>query len=234
MPDEKTAAPMNMATVHGALRRDLARIRTTLTAAPYPQGRQRAAIAAHTAWMMTFLHGHHGGEDAGLWPAVRAKNAAAAPLLDQMDADHRAIGPGIDAVEQAARRYAGAAAGREDLLAAVALLEQTLLPHLRREELEMMPVVAATLSPAELDAIEQEFFIRPKTKVQLGDEGQWLIDNASEQSRQRILGVVPPPLRFALVHVFGPRYRRKRRLLWADGPAAAIPPLPADSTAVTG
>ena len=98
----------------------------------------------------------------------------------------------------------------------------------------MMPVVARTLSQAELDAIEQEFFIRPKSKVQLGDEGQWLIDNASEQSRQHILGVVPPPLRFALVHIFGPRYRRKRRLLWGDGPPAAISPLAVDSTAVTG
>ena len=125
-------------------------------------------------------------------------------------------------------------AAREDLLAAVGLLEQALLPHLRREELEMMPVVARTLAEAELDAIEQELFLRPKSKVQLGDEGQWLIDNASQQSRQRILGVVPAPLRFALVHVFGPRYRRKRRLLWGSGPPAAIPPLPVDSTAVTG
>ena len=234
MPGEQAATTATMGTTHGALRRDLARIRTVLTAAPYPQGRQRAAIAAHAGWMMNFLHHHHTGEDAGLWPAVRAKNAAAAQLLDQMDAEHRAIAPGIDAVEQAARHYAGDAAAREDLLAAVALLEQTLLSHLRREELEMMPVVARTLSQAELDAIEQAFFIRPKTKVQLGDEGQWLIDNAGEQARQHILGVVPPPLRFALVHVFGPRYRRKRRLLWGDGPAAAIPPLPADSTAATG
>ena len=70
--------------------------------------------------------------------------------------------------------------------------------------------------------------------MQPGDEGQWLTDNAGEQSRQVGLGVVPPPLRFLLVHVFGPRYRRKRRLLWGDGPGPAIPPLHAGSTAVTG
>lgn len=229
MTDEQAAATATMGTVHGALRRDLARIRMALTAAPYPQGRQRAAIAAHAVWMMNFLHHHHGGEDAGLWPAVRAKNPAAAQLLDRMDADHRAIAPGITGVEQAARRYAGDAAAREDFLAAVALLEQTLLPHLRREELEMMPIVEKTLTEAEWKAIEQEYFIRPKSKVQLGDEGQWLIDNAGEQSRRVILGVVPAPLRFLLVHVFGPRYRRKRRLMWGDGPAAAIPSLAADT-----
>ena len=47
MPGEQAAATASMGITHGALRRDLARIRTTLTAAPYPQGRQRAAIAAH-------------------------------------------------------------------------------------------------------------------------------------------------------------------------------------------
>src|SRR5262249_28741066 len=83
MPDEPATATRTMGIVHGALRRDLARIRMTLTAAPYPQGRQRTAIAALAVWMMDFLHHHHGGEDVGLWPAVRAKNAAAAQVLDQ-------------------------------------------------------------------------------------------------------------------------------------------------------
>ena len=82
MPGEQAAATASMGIVHGALRRDLARIRTVLAAAPYPQGRQRAAIAAHTAWMMRFLHGHHGGEDAGLWPAV------AAPSPCRVSRDH--------------------------------------------------------------------------------------------------------------------------------------------------
>jgi hypothetical protein len=145
-----------------------------------------------------------------------------------------ALAPAIDAVEQAARRYAGDAAAREDLLAAIALLEQTRLPHLRREELEMGPVIEQTLTDAEWNSIEQEYFVRPKTKMQLGDEGQWLIDNAGEQSRRHVLGVVPPPLRFLLVHVFGPRYRRKRQLLWGDGPAAAIPPLGVDDRVGTG
>ena len=46
MPGEQAATAHSMAIVHGALRRDLARIRAALTAVPYPQGRQRAALAA--------------------------------------------------------------------------------------------------------------------------------------------------------------------------------------------
>ena len=47
MPGEQAAATATIGITHGALRRDLARIGTVLTAAPYPQGRQQAAIAAH-------------------------------------------------------------------------------------------------------------------------------------------------------------------------------------------
>lgn len=228
---DRPADTRTMGIVHSALRRDLARIRTVLGSPPYPAEQQRRAIAAHAVWMMQFLHHHHTGEDLGLWPAVRGRNPAAGELLDQMDADHRAIGPGIAALESAARRYAADAAAREEVLAAVATLETTLLPHLRREELEMMPVVSRTLTDLEYDDIEQKYFVRTKSKVELADEGHWMIDNLDEDSRRVILGVVSPPLRFVLLHGFGPRYRRKRRRMWGDGPAAAIPSLRVDAPA---
>ena len=53
-----------MGIVHSALRRDLTRTTTALTAAHPPGGAQRAALSAHVIWMMDFLHGHHEGEDA--------------------------------------------------------------------------------------------------------------------------------------------------------------------------
>jgi hypothetical protein len=186
MPGEQAAATLSVGIVHGALRRDLARIRTALTAAPCPQGRQRAAIAAHAGWMMTFLDGHHGGEDAGLWPAVRAKNAT---------------------LRRRRRR-------REDLLAAVGLLEQTLLPHLRREEREMMPVVARTLSRAELDAIEQAFFIRPKTKGAARRRGA-----VAHRQRRRAGAAAHPRRRAGAAAV---RARPRLRPALPAQPAAAV------------
>jgi iron-sulfur cluster repair protein YtfE (RIC family) len=103
------AGPANtamMGIVHSALRRDLTRCATALGALTPPADNQRAALASHLAWMMAFLDGHHHGEDAGLWPMVRALNPSAGELLDQMEHDHAQIAPTIGALKEATRRYA--------------------------------------------------------------------------------------------------------------------------------
>jgi hypothetical protein len=215
----------SMGIVHSALRRDLERTRMVVDASPYPDERQRRAIASHMLWMMHFLHVHHTGEDVGLWPLVGSKNPAAGDLLDRMDEDHKRIAPAITAMEGAARAYRDDPSARERFVEALTALRGVLLPHLEREEREMMPVVAATLTNAEYHAVEQEHFVKPKGFLELGMEGHWILDGLAEEGRKVILGVVPPVPRFVLLHGFAPAYRRRRALLWADGPAAAVPSL---------
>lgn len=214
-----------MGIVHSALRRDLERTRLVLTTEPYPEGKRRSTLAGHVLWMMHFLHVHHTGEDVGLWPLVRSKNPSAGALLDQMDADHKRIAPAITALERAARDYRRDGAAREGMLAALAGLTEVLLPHLKREELEMMPVVAGTLTVGEYHAVEQEHFVKPKGLMELGAEGHWIIDGLPAADRELILGVVPAVPRFVLLHAFARSYRRKAALMWGDGPAAAVPSL---------
>src|SRR5262249_37403827 len=139
-----------MGLIHGALRRDLGRARTALAHTPAPG--QRRAIPGHLGWMMQFLQAHHEPEDNGLYPMVRERLPEAAPLLDSMHADHEAIAGGIDAVAARAADYGrGDDAGEGPrLLAAIDTLEATLLPHLRREEGEAMPLVAAALTDTDL------------------------------------------------------------------------------------
>jgi hypothetical protein len=214
-----------MGIVHSALRRDLERARMVLSGSPHPEAEQRRAIAGHLLWMMHFLHGHHTGEDDGLWPLVLAKNPAAADLLDRMDADHKRIAPAITALEQAADAYRRDGAARQRVLDALAGLGEVLLPHLEREEREMMPVVAATLTPAEYQGVEQEYHVKPKGFLELGAEGHWILDGLDDEGRDVILHVVPAVPRFVLLHGFARAYRRKKAQLWGDGPAAALPSL---------
>lgn len=215
----------SMGIVHSALRRDLERTRMVLSTEPYLDAERRRGLAAHLAWILHFLHIHHTGEDVGLWPLIRAKNPAAGALLDQMDADHRRIAPAITALEDAARAYRDDEGAREPLLAALARLTEVLLPHLRREEMEMMPVVSATITTAEYHSVEQEHFVKPKSFMELGAEGHWIIDGLGPQDREVILHVVPAVPRFILLHGFARSYRRKCDLLWGDGPAAELPSL---------
>ncbi|AKE89590.1 cation-binding protein [Rhodococcus sp. WB1] len=223
--DHGPADTRSMGIVHSALRRDLERTRIVLTTEPYPDPRRRRGLAEHVLWMMRFLHIHHTGEDVGLWPLIRVKNPDAGALLDQMDADHQRIAPAITALEDAALAYRDDANARQPLLEALAGLTDVLLPHLRREELEMMPVVAATLTTAEYHDVEQEYFVRPKSFLELGAEAHWVIDGLGEDDRELIMHVVPAVPRFILLHGFARTYRRKSSLRWGHGPAAALPSL---------
>jgi hypothetical protein len=214
-----------MGIVHSALRRDLERARMVLTEPPYPAEAQRRALASHLGWMMHFLHVHHTGEDEGLWPLVRSRNPSAASLLDQMDEDHRRIGPAITGLEEAARAYRDDASARGGLLDALDRLDAVLLPHLRREELEMMPVVAATLDDSEYRAVEREHFVAPKGLRELGREAHWVLDGLNPEGREVMLAVVPALPRLVLLHGFGRSYRRAAATRWGTGRAARVPSL---------
>jgi hypothetical protein len=211
-----------MAIVHGALRRDLARAHAALIAVPHPRDRQREAIGEHVTWLMEFLHDHHDGEDNGLWPLVRRRNPAAGALLDDMDADHRRIEPAMAATANAAREYAASAVdrARSGLATAIDLLNAVLEPHLDREVAETMPVVSASITQREWHEWEQVYNIRPRSFMQLGAIGHWLLDGIDPDGYDLVVHQVPAIPRFILLHGFARRYRRGAAIRWQPAPRA--------------
>ena len=215
-----------MRIVHDALRRDLARAKAVLTE-PKQAGRdQRRVLAAHLSWMMRFLHSHHAAEDAGLYPLVRQRAGPAADaleVLDRMSRDHGAVATAIGQVEAAAAALA--ASGSKDAAheTAVALdaLSAVLLPHLRAEETDAMPIVSKVITAAEWQAIEKNHNLDAKSMSELGFEGHWLIDGSTDADRANVLGLVPPIPRFLIRHGYARRYRRHASFCW--GPADKPP-----------
>ncbi len=199
-----------MRIVHDALRRDLRRARTTLAGVPRPDARQVAAIYGHLRWMTAFLEAHHRSEDTGLYPLVRRREPSAAALLDEMAQEHETIAAAAAALDEAVARDCPPA----EAVAAIDGLCDVLLPHLRREEDEVMPVVSQAITDAEWHSLEQEHNLDGKSKRQLGIEGHWLIDDATAEDRARVLELVPALPRAVLVHGLGPSYRRRRRACW--------------------
>ncbi len=220
-----------MGIVHSALRRDLARTRLVLETQPGPDDHRRQAIADHVLWCMAFLHHHHEGEDAGLYPMVVRQNPAAAELVADMDADHTRIVPAMEALEGSARAYR-AGASPESLLDAVGTLCEVLLPHLAREELEMMPVVSASISEAQWRAWTEG--LKSTRLSELAFEGHWLMDGLGGDDLDHLLTMVPAVPRFLLVHLLGGRYRRTASAAWDGTPAAQVPALTVSAPEASG
>ena len=213
-----------MGVVHSALRRDLARSRAVLAEGELSEDR-RQAVAEHLVWMMDFLHHHHAGEDDGLYPLLLAHDPSAAGILAEMDGEHKGVHPGMDRVRSAATALTASAEARAEAHDAIVELEQALLPHLEREELELMPRVSAALTEQQWDEWDQQFNIKPKGKRQLADEGHWLIDGVDEETRRAVAALLPPVPRFVVLNLLGGPYRRRRTRLWAGTAADAIPSL---------
>ena len=217
-PDTPADTTM-MRIVHDALRRDLDRAHAVLSQPERADTAQRRAVGAHLTWMMRFLHAHHASEDDGLYPFVRDRAAGAVDVcevLDRMASGHDAIAPAIAQVEVTAAALA--ADGSEDTAqqAALALdaLREVLLPHLREEEADAMPIVSSLVTAAEWKALEKEYNVTPKSMSDLGFEGHWLIDATTEADRAAVLGVVPLVPRLLLLYGYARRYRRHASACW--------------------
>lgn len=204
-----------MGIVHTALRRDLGRLHDALTDGR-PDAARRAALGAHASWMMDFLHEHHAGEDHGLYPMVLAKNPSAQPLLAEMDADHKRVIPAMDRFRAAAARWtsSGADADRLDTLSALDELSAVLYPHLEREETEMMPVVAASITQRDWHEWDQQHNIKPKKLPRLAEEGNWLLDGLDPERRKIVEAEVPAIPRYIVMYGFGPGYRKRAARRW--------------------
>lgn len=146
--------------VHGMIRQDLETVRALAAAVadglPGAEAAQtvRSLQVSGPLWQLKvnclqycrFVHMHHHGESALLFPRLRESNPALGPVVDKLESDHAEVSDLLDDVsaaamtlaadeeaagEEAAREEAGA---RERLRSALADLSAVLLAHLDYEE----------------------------------------------------------------------------------------------------
>lgn len=213
------ADPSLIPAVHAAFRRDL--VRTRIVVAAGAAGGRRTALADHVLWLTGALHRHHEAEDA-LYPVVVGQEPAVAPLVATVDAEHAAITPAVGRLEEAARAYRDGAAP-EALLRALTDLDAVLLPHLEREEAELVPAAARSLSAAQWRSWHQQRAAGTAAAGQQALETHWLLDGADARTRVSVLAPLPVVPR--LLHGLRRAYARRFRDLWAGTPAARVPAL---------
>lgn len=191
-----------MYAAHDAFRRDMARMAETHETADFK-----------AVWDV-FKHQldiHHHAEDGDLWPMVRAGISAqerpGAPeelrLLDDMEAEHTTIDPGIEAID------AALAAGRHTAaIKALKDLDRALSDHLDHEERDALPLLNEVLTEREWAS----FGAAQRAKIGRKNAGTffpWLLDDATPNRAAAVLGHLPPPVRLIYKAVWKPRYHRR-------------------------
>ncbi len=100
---------------------------------------------------------HHPKEDDFLFRVLRQRSAAAAEILDRLQAEHRS-GPGhLEALRQALAASATGASGNRDFAAALRAYTQGLKAHIRCEEKDVMPLARQVLSADDWAGIDRAF-----------------------------------------------------------------------------
>jgi hypothetical protein len=180
-----------MLAYHDALRRDLKQI---------ARMEQRS-----DGWDLfeTLLHVHHTAEDDALWPVVREAVAGQADdlaLLDEMEAEHAAIDPLLDAIDAGLERGDSAPQARAEI--ATKLQE-----HLSHEEDAALPLIDATVTEEQWMAFGQAGAERlgPNMPKYL----PWLLDGADADTTARVLTVIPPPVQEMYRNEWQPAYAAK-------------------------
>jgi Hemerythrin HHE cation binding domain len=192
-----------MFAMHDALRRELAQVtRIAAVRDDNPGPLLRAALG----WELfkKFLLVHHATEDDVLWPALRARVAGhpdRLALADALEAEHAVIEPLLTAIDAAA---ADPDYGYQRFGDITDELEVKLTAHLTHEETDGLPLIDASLTPR-----QWQQFARVHGERNGGDAATympWLLNGASPQAQDNIMGNFPPPLLAAYREQWAPRY----------------------------
>ena len=204
-----------MFAMHDALRRELAQVGRIASGRDDNPG---TLLRAALGWELfkKFLTVHHQTEDDVLWPPLRASVAGRpgrTALVDALEAEHGVIDPLLAAIDAAA---ADPDYGYQRFGDIVDELSAKLNAHLAHEETDGLPLIDASLTPA-----QWQHFAQVHGERNLPDASRfmpWLLAGARPEVLDAILGKFPPPLLTAYREQWAPAYAAQT--IW---PAAREP-----------
>ena len=200
--------------IHGAVRRDIARLQAGLAA--FTDGDRARAAELHRGWVFfdDELTRHHEGEHRIAWPALLAVGIEQA-TLDQWDDEHDAMAAAL-AEGRTAMAALAASATRADAVAAAAAIDkvdQVAGTHLTNEEAVSEPVYAKHHDHPAIKEMGKKF--GRDQPLRTGAEFfAWVTNGASAEEMAALKGSVPGPVLAIVPRLFGRRYYKEIAPVW--------------------
>jgi hemerythrin-like domain-containing protein len=200
----------DMLVLHAALAREF-RLAPAAVSRVEPGDRKQARyVDEHLSLICDMLHEHHGGEDEILWPVLRPRlSADETRLLDKIESQHAGINDSIERVNNARRQWLEKPdrAQRSELSNELQTLYDLVTEHLEDEERDILPLAEAYMSEREWRAINDAgLTLSPKMLLLAAGLCCYGTDR---ELIQVILGVIPTPLRPAVIRIGGFMYARR-------------------------
>lgn len=199
--------------IHGAVRRDLARLEAALAAAPDGDRERAVALRNAYAYLQSELVRHHEGEDDLIFPMLGRLDVDPA-LLEAMEAEHLVMAEALQSTRSAMERYAGSGSASDAQAARerVANAREVVGRHLTHEETDLDPVFLTHQDSAEWKAVEKRLRRQPLRIA--GPFFAWIQDGMEPAEKAHLESSVPAPVRFLMSRVFGRSYHREIAPVW--------------------
>jgi hemerythrin-like domain-containing protein len=163
----QTAAPEGpvdmfmMYVMHHAFRRDLAKLAEAALRTPASDRVAWRLLQQRWQVFAEALHGHHSGEDSGLWPLLLERGTEQdRATLEAMEAEHAEFEPLLDGCEQGFARLAEYVDddARAALAVRLAATRECLARHLEHEETGAIPIIQRVLTQEDWERLDEEHF----------------------------------------------------------------------------
>ena len=200
--------------IHGAVRRDIARLKAALAA--FSDGDKARAAELNKGWVFfdEELTRHHEGEHRIAWPALLAVGVEQT-TLDQWDDEHDALAAALGEGRAAMAALAASAtrADADAAAAAVDKVDQVAGTHLTNEEAVSEPVYAEHHDHPAIKEMGKKFGRDQPLKT--GAEFfAWVTHGASAEEMAALKGSVPGPVLAIVPRLFGRRYYKEVAPIW--------------------
>ena len=207
-----TVDTFEMVVVHRAFRREFGRAPGLIRKVADGDRGRSEIVAEHLAFLTDGLHHHHAAEDELLWPVLLERvGELDGGLVHRMETQHQTVAALVARAGELLpswRATADATIG-EELANTFEKMSVALDEHLTDEEVEILPLCAQHLTPAEWRAVGergQEGIPKgARAFVSLGG----LLEDATPQERTKFLALLPLPARVLWPLVGKGIYRRE-------------------------